>query len=59
MEELKFVGVYLDGLLVISKGTNEGHLEKLDGVLSELTKVGLKVNQRRNQKKQSKKKKLV
>ena len=58
MEELKFVRVYLDGLLVISKGTNEGHLEKLDGVLSELTKVGLKVNQRRNQKKQSKKKKL-
>ena len=43
MEELEFVRVYLDDLLVISKGTFEDHLEKLDEVLRELMKVGLKV----------------
>ena len=44
MEELEFVRVYLDDLLVISKGTFEDHLEKLDEVLGKLMKVGLKVN---------------
>ena len=47
MEELKFVRVYLDDLLVISKGTHEGHLDKLDGILRKLTKVRLKVNFRK------------
>ena len=38
--------VYLDDLLVISKGNHEGHLDKLDDILSKLTKVRLKVNLR-------------
>ena len=48
MEELEFVRVYLDDLLVISKGSLEDHLEKLDRVLEKLTKAGLKVNLRKS-----------
>ena len=44
MSELEHVRVYLDDLLVITKGTFEDHLEKLDGVLAKLMKAGLKVN---------------
>ena len=48
MEELEFVRVYLDDLLVISKGTFEDHLQKLDEVLEKLMKAGLKVNLRKS-----------
>ena len=44
MEELEFVRVYLDDLLVITKGSFEDHLEKLDAVLAKLMKAGLKAN---------------
>ena len=48
MEELKFVRVYLDDLLVISKGSYDDNLEKLDEVLGKLMKAGLKVNLRKS-----------
>ena len=32
MEELEYVRVYLDDLLVISKGTYEDHTQKLDAL---------------------------
>ena len=44
MEELEYVRVYLDDLLVISKGTYEDHLQKLKKVLTKLMEAGLKVN---------------
>ena len=44
MEELEYVGVYLDDLLVISKGTYEDNLQKLGKVLAKLQEAGLKVN---------------
>ena len=48
MEELELVRVYLDDLLVISKGSLEDHLDKLEMVLEKLTKAGLKVNLRKS-----------
>ena len=48
MEGLEFVRVYLDDLLVISKGTFEDHLQKVDQVLGKPMEAGLKVlNQER------------
>ena len=44
MEELKFMRVYLDDLLVISKVSYEDHLEKPDEVLFKLKNAGLKIN---------------
>ena len=41
MEELEFVRVYLDDLLVISKGTFEDHLQKVDQVLGKLMTGGV------------------
>ena len=48
MEELEYVRVYLDDLLVISKGSFENYLVKLDAVLAKLTKAGLEVNLRKS-----------
>ena len=48
MEELEFVRVYRDDLLVITKGSFEDHLEKLDAVLAKLMKAGLKANLRKS-----------
>ncbi len=42
--ELEFVQAYIDDLLVISKGTFEDHLQKLDLVLQKLSDAGLQVN---------------
>ena len=42
--ELEFVQAYIDDLLVLSKGTFEDHLEKLDVVLQKLSDAGLQVN---------------
>ena len=39
-----FVRTYIDDLLIISKGSFEDHLSKVDSVLIELEKAGLKVN---------------
>ena len=44
MHGLECVRTYIDDLLVITKGTFEEHLEKLDEVLARLNKAGLKVN---------------
>eukprot|EP00957_Ditylum_brightwellii_P167580 12757577-Ditylum_brightwellii.AAC.1 len=38
------VVAYIDDLLLITKGTYEEHLEKLDRVLKKIEKAGLKVN---------------
>eukprot|EP00957_Ditylum_brightwellii_P107530 8204508-Ditylum_brightwellii.AAC.1 len=43
-EEIEDVLVYIDGLLLIRKGTYEEHLKKPDKVLKKLEKAGLKVN---------------
>ena len=44
MMSLEFVRTYLDDLLIISSGSFEDHLNKIDLVLSRLSKAGLKVN---------------
>ena len=44
MRHLEFVRVYIDDLLVITKGSFEDHLEKLKQVLSTLQEAGLKCN---------------
>ena len=43
-QDLEFVRAYIDDLLVISSGSFEDHLDKLEQVLIRLTKSGLKVN---------------
>eukprot|EP00985_Skeletonema_marinoi_P019190 scaffold10906_cov119-Skeletonema_marinoi.AAC.1 len=42
--ELEYVQAYIDDLLVLSKGTFDDHLEKLDVVLQKLSDAGLQVN---------------
>ncbi len=44
MEALEYVRAYIDDLLVITRGTLEDHLPKLEEVLKRLHEVGLKVN---------------
>jgi transposase InsO family protein len=44
MEGLQYVRTYIDDLLIISNGTYEDHLTKLDTVLTRLKDAGLKVN---------------
>ena len=44
MKELEFVRVYLDDLLMISKGSFQNHLTKVEKILLRLKKAGLKVN---------------
>eukprot|EP00957_Ditylum_brightwellii_P128309 9786568-Ditylum_brightwellii.AAC.1 len=44
--DLEHVRAYIDGLLVITKGTWEDHLAKLDEVLTRLSKAGLKPQRR-------------
>jgi len=41
MEALEYVRAYIDGLLVITRGTLEDHLEKLREVLRRLRRAGL------------------
>ncbi len=41
---IEFVRAYLDDLLVITKGTFEEHLKRLETILQRLQEVGLKVN---------------
>ena len=42
--DLEYVRTYIDDLLVITKGSLDDHLEKLDIVLNKLRRAGLKVN---------------
>ena len=44
MKGLNFTRTHLDNLLVITKGSYEDHLEKLNAMLSRLKQAGLKVN---------------
>jgi hypothetical protein len=44
MEALEYVRAYIDNLLVITRGTQEDHLDKLREVLRRLREAGLKVN---------------
>jgi hypothetical protein len=44
MQHLDFVQTYLDDLLVISSGTLDDHLEKMEVVLKVLSDKGLRVN---------------
>ncbi len=48
MEFLEYVRAYIDDLLVITRGTLEDHLEKLNEALRRLRKAGLKVNAARS-----------
>ena len=48
MADFEFVRAYIDDLLVVTKGSYEDHLEKLDAVLARLKSVGLKVNARKS-----------
>ena len=47
-QDLENVRAYIDDLLVLSTGTYEDHLEKLDEVLRRLNKAGLKVNAKKS-----------
>merc|ERR1712122_76101 len=42
--DLEHVRAYIDDLLIISKGTYEDHLQKLEEVFAHLQKAGVKVN---------------
>ena len=44
MEGLEFVCTYIDNLLVLTKGSFDDHLEKLEQVLARVQKAGLRVN---------------
>ena len=47
-EGLDYVRAYIDDLLVLSKGSFEDHLDKLDSVLYRLGQAGLKVNAKKS-----------
>ncbi len=44
MASLKFVQVYMDDLLIITRQTLDEHLQKMETVLTRLCDAGLKVN---------------
>ncbi len=44
MASLEFVQAYMDDLLIITRGTLDKHLQKLEAVLTRLCDAGLKVN---------------
>jgi hypothetical protein len=44
IQHLDFVQTYLDDLLVISSGTLDNHLEKMEVVLKILSDKGLRIN---------------
>jgi hypothetical protein len=44
MGDLEYVRAYIDDLAILTKGSWEDHLEKLDEVLDRINKAGLKVN---------------
>ena len=48
MQDLDFVHTYINDLLVLTKGSFEDHLEKLERVLVRLQQAGLKVNAKKS-----------
>ena len=44
MRALEYVRTYIDDLLIITKGTFDDHLSKLQEVLSRLQNAGLRIN---------------
>ena len=48
MQDLEFVRTYIDDLLVLTKGSYDDHLEKLERVLVRLQQAGLKVNAKKS-----------
>ena len=48
MEDLEFVRAYIDDLLVITSGSYEDHLIKLEEVFLKLRNAGLKVNMKKS-----------
>jgi hypothetical protein len=44
MAPLEYVRAYIDDLLVITKGSHDDHLDKLEQVFIQLRDAGLKVN---------------
>ena len=48
MQDLEYVRAYIDDLLVITSGSWQDHLDKLDEVLDRLQKAGLKVNAKKS-----------
>jgi hypothetical protein len=44
MASLEFVQAYMDDLLIITRGTLDEHLQKMETVLTRLRDAGLKVN---------------
>ena len=48
MEDLEFVRAYIDDLLVITSGSYEDHLAKLEEVFLKLRNAGLKVNMKKS-----------
>ena len=48
MADLEYVRAYIDDLLVLTSGSLEDHLDKLDTVLGRLEEAGLKVNAKKS-----------
>ncbi len=44
MASLEYVRAYIDDCLIITRGTLDDHIEKIDIVLARLCDAGLKVN---------------
>ncbi len=44
MATLEYMRVYIDNLLVITRGSHDDHLDKLDQVFIQLQDTGLMVN---------------
>jgi hypothetical protein len=44
MASLDYVRAYIDDLLIITRGTIDDHISKIETVLNQLRDVGLKVN---------------
>jgi Reverse transcriptase (RNA-dependent DNA polymerase) len=48
MQDLEYVRAYIDNLLIITKGTFEGHIDSLEVVFNRLKQAGLKVNAKKS-----------
>ena len=44
LHDLEFVRAYIDDLLIVTNETFQDHLDKLDRVLTRLSRAGLKIN---------------
>ena len=44
LHDLEFVRAYIDDLLIVTNGTFQDHLNKLDRVLSRISRARLKIN---------------